>query len=818
MSEKITFIELDLDRCAERYGVLPCTASIPTTGTKKCFNCFNTCQDKVNYSSELVTVRYSSVTGKPPLIDAIPNIASVSIRPAKLDLGESIGIRASIDVQFKDHRSPDTGADGDYYLADRSYDPYTQGTYFGKFRARYPFTQGSNIRLIRGDTDQTLEQMETRHFIVDKLAGPDSGGSFSITCKDALKLADGKKSQYPKLDQRNVQLASDLLIGQTTFTISPFDVSYIIQAGITAATFLNIGGNEIVKLTAKSGAGTALDPYVYTCLRAQFNTIESDHEIGDRLQVCKLFYQNDADYILSTLLTSGASIPYSFIPYDDWSVEQDTFLQKKYTAMLAEPASVTDLINEILQQTASTLWWDDSAKLIRWRVLRAVDSNAATYNDDIIVAGSFTSTDQPSKRVSQVWTYYGQIDPTKKLDEKDNYATSLLTLSEESEANYSESSIKKIFSRWITKEASDTASKLNKAILSRYTNPPRLLAFKLQKNQQLFAPTLAGGYNLNSWTLQDDTGETSVIPIQTLQINSSDSDYTILAEEVLYTETITPDDPNVVTETVNTATKNLNMRSFFNAAGNTATASTVFTLVVDSGINIYSDINGVAALVTGDWPAGAVINLVVNGLIAGKGGNAGSGGYAMYTGSPPYFYSLLNGGNGANGYSSIEASYDVDILVNASGIIGGGGGGGGGGGNAQESTGYMINGSGGGGAAAYGFRGIGGSADLPPNNQPLPNPGVSATIDVGGLGGAGVIWDLPGSLPTLTGGTGGTGGNLGQNGTSGTQGNHSSGGTFNNPPFISLGGTGGLAGPAINKNGHTVTITNNGTIKGAINA
>ena len=190
----------------------------------------------------------------------------------------------------------------------------------------------------------------------------------------------------------------------------------------------------------------------------------------------------------------------------------------------------------------------------------------------------------------------------------------------------------------------------------------------------------------------------------------------------------------------------------------------------------------------------------------------------MYTGSPPYFYSLLNGGNGANGYSSIEVSYDVDILVNASGIIGGGRGGGGGGGNAQESTGYMINGSGGGGAAAYGFRGIGGSADLPPNNQPLPNPGVSATIDVGGLGGAGVIWDLPGSLPTLTGGTGGTGGNLGQNGTSGTQGNHSSGGTFNNPPFISLGGTGGLAGPAINKNGHTVTITNNGTIAGAINA
>lgn len=787
-----------------------CTASIPATGTDKCFNCLATCQDKANYASEIVTERFSTVTSKPPTIDAIPNIASVNIRPAKLELGESIGIRASVDIQLKDSRSPDTGPSGDYYLADRDYDPYTQGTFFGKLRARYPFTQGSNIRLIRGDTDQSLDQMETRHFIVDKLAGPDSSGSFSITCKDALKLADGKKAQWPKLDSDNVKLATDLLIGGTSFTIDPFDKVYAVGGG---GQYLNIGGNEIVKLLSKTGAGTALDPYVYTCSRGQFNTEISDHKIGDRLQACRYYQTNTAKYIIEELLTSGAGIPSEYIPSDDWTLEQDTYLQKLYTAVIAEPTSVTDLINELLEQTASTLWWDDSARLLRWEILKSVNSDAALYSDDLIIANSFSAADQPQKRISQVWTYYGQIDPTKKLDEKDNYATSLITLSEESEANYNESSIKKIFSRWITKEATDAADKLNKTILSRYTNPPRSFAFKLQKGDQLLAPSLGGGYNLRNWTLQTATGASQLVPIQTVQVKSTDTDYMVLAEEVLYTETITPDNPNIVNLTLTTDYKNLNMRSFFNAGGNIATSDTVFTLTIGQSFNVYSETDGLAALTTGDWPAGAVINLVVNGLVAGKGGDAGDGASTTNIGST---FSATLGQNGENGGIAVSASYDLVITVGINGLIGGGGGGGGGGG-AAVYAGFAVNGGGGSGSPAFGSGGLGGiTTGSVPAAQPSSNSGGAATVDISGTVGLGVIWDLPSSLPTIVSGSGGNGGSFGNNGGNGTIGyglpSLAGGG------FATAGGAGGLAGPAINKNGFTVNITNNGTIKGAINA
>jgi hypothetical protein len=117
MTERITYVELDLDRCSLTYASSPCVAALGVTGDDKCFNCLATCQDTANYTSEEVTVRYSTVSSKVPInIDAIPCISSVNIRPAKVDLGESIGVRASVDIRLADFRSPDTGADGVSYL------------------------------------------------------------------------------------------------------------------------------------------------------------------------------------------------------------------------------------------------------------------------------------------------------------------------------------------------------------------------------------------------------------------------------------------------------------------------------------------------------------------------------------------------------------------------------------------------------------------------------------------------------------------------------------------------------------------------------
>jgi len=267
-----------------------------------------------------------------------------------------------------------------------------------------------------------------------------------------------------------------------------------------------------------------------------------------------------------------------------------------------------------------------------------------------------------------------------------------------------------------------------------------------------------------------------------------------LAEEVLYTETITPDDPNIVNLSVVTDYKNLNMRTFFNSGGNTATSDTVFTLTIGQGFNVYSETVGLPALVTGDWPAGATINLVVNGLVAGRGGDGGKGGDLPYTGSG---YISQNGSDGHNGEVAIAASYPLNITIGTSGIIAGGGGGGGG--WASDTLFNPLAGVGGGGGQGISIGGLGGTRDASPFGD---NEYTAISGTNGNLGAAGVSGD------EFFNNNAGDGGGFGEVGIAG----------FDGFDGLATGGAGGLAGPAINKNGNTVNITNNGTIKGVINA
>ena len=553
--EKIAIVEIDLDRCSNTYGIAPCAASLSASEPDKCFNCYATCQDKANYNTETVTARYSTASAHiPASFDTIPNIQSFSMRPSKLELGESIGIRASVNITFKDSRFPDTGPEGDRYLSDRDYDPYTRGSYWGKFRSRWPFVQGSDIRLIMGDNTQSIAQMETRHFIVEKVAGPDSSGTFTIQCKDALQLADGKKSQAPLISKG--ALSAAISAGTTAITLVPAGIG---NAEYPVSGTAQIGGEEVVTFT-RSGDSMTIS-------RGKESTAATDHDEDSRVQLCLVYNGNTVTEIINDLLINYANVPSSFIPFSDWDTEDDTYIGRNYTAVIAEPEQVKTLINELLEQTASTIWWDEISKLMRFRVLRAVDSNAAFYDDNIVMSGSFSAKDQPDKRVSQVWTYYGQLSPLEKLNETKNYAATQATINHESEANFNGvPSIKKIFSRWIPSVALDAAEKLNELVLARYSTPPRLVAFTLQRDTFNISPELGAGYNIQSHTIQDFTGALATLPIQAIQVKAGEATYSVLGEEVLYSSTVAPTDPTVKQVTIQENANNIVLRDYFDTA------------------------------------------------------------------------------------------------------------------------------------------------------------------------------------------------------------------------------------------------------------
>lgn len=785
-----------------------CTASIPATGEIKCFNGFSTCQDKPNYNKEIVTSRHSSVTAKPPIdIPAITDMSGYSIRPAILDLGESIGTRASVTMTFKDARFPDTGPEGDYYLTDRTYDPYKVGSYWGKFRARFPFIQGSDIRLIRGDSTQPLDQMETRHFIVDTVSGPDSSGTFTIVCKDALKLADGKKAQCPIVSN-----------GTTEFEVTDVATALLLApTGIGSeypiSGYVNIGGKEICKYTR---SGDTLDIGTLG-ERGALGTVATAHSAGDRIQICEVFEPQRAANILDKLLKDFANVPEEYITLSDWVAEDAANIDRLYSAAIAEPTDVDKLINEVLQQTASSMWWDDSASppQIKWSVLQAVTTTAALYNEDLILADTFSAKDQNDKRVSQVWTFYGQINPLEKLDDKSNYSQGRVIISPESEANFEGTpSIKRIFSRWIPKNGEDAATRLNGLILSRYTTPPRLVSFGLQRDPNLVIPKLGGGYNVSSATIQDATGANKILPVQLKQVKSTDTGYQVIGEEVLFTETVAPDDPNVKPVSL-VSGSNQNIRTIYDTLYPDIVAGDIVNVRIESTEVIGSTSTGAPALVTGDWPAGITLNLLNNGKIVGKGGAGGEGGGLSQAGNN---FNATAPTSGTRGGDALTVNYDINIENN--GLIGGGGGGGGGSGSATSLS--QFGGTGNGGGAGAGSTGsLGGSAGANQHSFPenvTGNAGLTNGLEIGGNGGAQVFFDAPSSFPTLVCPKGGKGGDIDKRGATGERGYITPVvNPYDDPPFISNGALGGLAGYAINENGNTVIITGTNPIDGAIN-
>src|SRR5262249_32488143 len=151
-----------------------------------------------------------------------------------------------------------------------------------------------------------------------------------------------------------------------------------------------------------------------------FNTVGVAHTAGDRVQTCLYYNGQDVANIIRDLLVTYAGVPSSFIPLSDWQAETAGNLGVVYTAILGEPIGVTTLLDELIEQAALAIWWDDIAQLIRLQVLRAV-VGASTFTGNNIMQDSMEIEEQPDKRISQVYVYYGKINPLLQQDQIENF-------------------------------------------------------------------------------------------------------------------------------------------------------------------------------------------------------------------------------------------------------------------------------------------------------------------------------------------------------------------------------------------------------------
>ena len=450
-------------------------------------------------------------------IDCIPSVSGVSYDAATISLGENLGQRASLTVTFRDHK---------HIMGGEAFD---SGTFFGKFRARYgQKLRGRSVRLIRGVAGQSIEDMEIRHFFVDSTDGPTPDGAYTIVAKDLLKFADDDRSQAPVLS--NGRLAGSIDEDDAAAVLSPAGIGNL---EYPASGHICFGGKEIVAFT-RSGDNL-------TITRAQLGTPATSHTTGDRAQIVLYYDGDDVADIIADLLTNYAGVDSQYIPLADWQAETSAFLSIIYARAITEPTAVGKLVSELIEQAALAVWWDELAQIVRLQVLREIATDAALWDEETILEASLKVKDQPSKRISQIWSYFQQRNPADRGDNEDNYRAALADVDLELQGDYGGAIVRKIMGKWIA--TITAAERLNGIQLSRFRDPPRKFNFDLFHGSQV---TPGGGYRLRWRQNQDMTGAIveEGAPIQITRVSTEPGVIHVEAEEMLASGVI------VVTKTV----------------------------------------------------------------------------------------------------------------------------------------------------------------------------------------------------------------------------------------------------------------------------
>lgn len=765
--ERIDVIEIDVERCALTYGTAPCTASVGVTGSEKCKNSQNTCQDLANYDgSATLTTRYCTNRSPHPIgIDAIPSLESVNVTPTKIDLKGGLGQRASLSANFIDH--PHSDLDIDPYVTERTYNPLDRGSYWTKFRAIFPNYQFRALRHLVGYlVDDTFDanNFETRHYVIDRLDA--SKGKCNIVAKDPISKAMAGKALMPA--PNTGKLLSGISAGATSATLTPSGVG---DNEYAASGFITID-KEVMSFTR---SGDTL-----TLTRGQYNTTAVAHNANATVQ--EAYQKNDQVNKIVEDALAFANIDSSFIPSSQWQSEVDTYLSGLLDGIIVKPMDVKKVLQELSEAAPHYLWWDEREQKIQLTALKAPPTSANTLNmDDNLIEDATVVKDNPDMRISTVFVSYGQINPTLKLDEPNNWEQTYARIDTDSIDKYDSSTVKVINSRWINSTNAAGARQLAALIGRRFADIPRSIRFSLDaKDSDVW---VGQSRAINHRDIVDGT---SGLPVDTIfQIMSARETkkwYQYEALEFVYGQALDEDEgggePGVDLVIITSDDRNINLRTIYDTLFPTPDASTEAKFVIDNGTIIGSTSTSTLSLDTGSWPAGATVTLQLNSdaFVVGKGGAGSSD----------------SGSDGGDGGDAIILNHDLTLVNN--GVIGGGGGGGG----AGTSTGGGGTGTAGGGGGAGDQNGSRGSNSLTGVSADVNNVGSDGSLEDGGGGGF-VRWNDVGE-PEIA--QGGNGGDLGQAGTSG------SGDTATS--------NGGAAGAAIDKNGYTLTETVTGDIRGSI--
>lgn len=525
--EPIQIVELVQPLCANTYGSAPCTAS--GGADAKCYNTRATCQDTANYdgSSSLSLyfakgyVAERGVSGAPYII---PSLKSVSTAPTVINLGaanqdaQGLGNRALCTITFTDH--PHTDRRVDPYVDGRSWNPLDRASFWSKWIVRNKFWNLIRINIYEGYSGQALGSMTKRTYFMDNITGPDDQGRVTIQGKDVLARIEERKAQAPVISE-------GVLYADITDSDLTFEVANAVEADYDASGVIRIN-DELILYTSRA---TSTNGVQFTCsIRGYKNSVSDEHSADDEVQQCVVYENGWVNDVLEDLLTTYGGIPGTFLDTTNWETEVRFYSPAvRLNTIISEPTDVSLLVSEILEQVGAFMWWDERNQLVKYKSVRGVEEEATvTFTAENHILPGLRLERKPRRRISQAWFYYGIRSYVEELEKPSNFNSSTIVadLDSESDDQYGEPSIRKIFSRWLLTAAGSNATAAR--LVKKYRDVPLHAIFEVDAKDR---DTWAGDVIfISHHLLVDDFGERKIERWTVLS-----AEETVPGEKVKYT-------------------------------------------------------------------------------------------------------------------------------------------------------------------------------------------------------------------------------------------------------------------------------------------
>lgn len=712
-------------------------------------------------------------------VPSFPCLRDIKISPTKMEPEKGLGRRGQISIQLNDFAYHDRGIDP--YVDERGYDVEANGTFLSRFFVRQKTSlQGRKIVFYSGyktpSGEIDLSNYETRVYEIQEVSAPDDNGVVSIVGKDPLKRLDEDKAQAPQ--PTTTKLAADIDDSVTSFELTtPDDSPAYDQLGAGGDDSYIRVGKEVMQFTGTPDANSL------TVARGQFGTTAEEHSADESVQLCRHYKSAIASDVYYDLAVNDAKVNADFINKTDWDIESESFIPRRFNALITEPTAVKKLVDELAEQTPFYTTFDEESSLIRFYALSIPDESITVLDDaNNFLSDGFKAKQDNERRLSQVWVYYGQFDPTTGIKEARNYRSVFVNadLDAESITQYDQAKIRKIFARWLNADNEAGADALGQAYLVRYAETPWEIEFDLDAKDGNVKTGRIVKVTSSMIPSVDGVSETGTFQILERAVVEEGHRYRYKALEYRTDASVF----NVTDHKLSIRDEryNYNLREAHDDLYGTPEDGDVVTLTIYSNGAIGSKNAAEPAFTVGDWPAGVTVNIIHNGRIQGRGGDGGKGGYRG---------NVHDGEDGGAGGLAMDATGTQAVTISGQGEFFGGGGGGGGGGSDEGGG-----GSGGGGGGGAGQDGGDGGAH---GNNVAHRSGKGGSKDAAGGGGGGD--DKAGN-----GGAGGGPAEAGSSGNSGTGG--------------ASGGAGGAPGAAITgvANLTFIDISTNDTnyVKGAV--